>query len=100
MSELYDEQSEMDAVWCDKCMSHHAGFCPDDDELDEGDEWEEEEDHSYGQNDPRHPQYDPSEPGVPEAVKQAIEGRDRNAEWDAEARYQASMDSWLDGGRF
>jgi hypothetical protein len=30
--ERYDAQAELDAVWCDRCMAHHGGDCPEEDE--------------------------------------------------------------------
>lgn len=29
MTELYDEQAELDAAWCDRCGVHHGGECDD-----------------------------------------------------------------------
>jgi hypothetical protein len=27
--DLYDEQAELDAAWCDRCGVHHSGDCED-----------------------------------------------------------------------
>jgi len=48
-------------------------------------------------NDPRHLRYDPYEPGVPEAVKQAIDSQELGAE-EAELAAEARYERFLEGG--